>query len=461
MGDRTIGEIKAEFSQRIDAGEILSVEARPGSPDRAFTTPDMLALERETLDRMRAGQQTQKPIASEHLMTSLDRDYPHLSETQRGAVHHILDRRDQVVVLDGVAGAGKTTTLAAIRDGAERAGYEVRGFAPTSRAAHQLADVGIASSTLQRHLAWNEARTDEGPRFYVLDESSLASTKQMHAFLHRLDAHDRVLLVGDARQHQAIDAGRPYEQLQDAGVSVAHLTDIVRQRDPALKDVVRQLSDGEIGRAMEALDKQGRIHEIADPQERYRQIAREYAKHPDSTLVVSPDNQSRMELNQVIHRELQRTGRVDAHDQTTRVLVARADVTGADRQWAERYQSGDVVRYTKGSQAFGLQAGEYARVDGADSQRTRSRSPARMATTSRTIRAVCKAWRCIGKRNARSRPEIASSSRPPIGRGTSPTANSGPLNRSMGQETSACGSMLAAPWPSPFVIIPISITGTR
>jgi conjugative relaxase-like TrwC/TraI family protein len=369
MGDRTLGEIKSELAQRVEAGEFLSAQARPGSPDRAFTTPEMQALERETIDRMRAGQQTQRPIASEDVTRSLDRDYAHLSETQRAAVHHILDSRDHVVALDGVAGAGKTTTLAAIRDGAERAGYEVQGFAPTSRAAHQLADAGIPSSTLQRHLAWEEARTDERPRFYVLDESSLASTKQMHAFLHRLDAHDRVLLVGDARQHQAIDAGRPYEQLQDAGVSVAHLNDIVRQRDPALKDVVRQLSDGEIGRAMQALDKQGRIHEIADPQERYREIAREYAKHPDGTLVVSPDNQSRMELNQVIHRELQRTGRVDACDQTTRVLVARADITGADRQWAERYQRGDVVRYTKGSQALGLQAGEYARVEGADSRK--------------------------------------------------------------------------------------------
>lgn len=368
MGDRTLDEIKAEVVQRVNAGEFLSMDARPGSPDRAFTTPGMLALERETIDRMRAGQHMQTPIASEHHLASLDRDYQHLSETQRAAVHHILGSRDQVVALDGVAGTGKTTTLAAVRDGAERAGYEVQGFAPTSRAAHQLADAGIPSSTLQRHLAWNEARSDERPRFYVLDESSLASTKQMHTFLHRLDAHDRVLLVGDARQHQAIDAGRPYEQLQDAGVSVAHLTDIVRQRDPALKDVVRQLSDGDVGRAMQALDKQGRIHEIADPQERYRDIAREYAKHPDSTLVVSPDNQSRTELNQVIHRELQRTGRVDAQDQTTRVLIARSDVTGPDRQWAERYQRGDVVRYTKGSQSLGIEAGEYARVERADAQ---------------------------------------------------------------------------------------------
>jgi ATP-dependent exoDNAse (exonuclease V) alpha subunit len=53
-------------------------------------------------------------------------------------------------------------------------------------------------------------------RLYVLDESSLASTKQMHTFLERLGPQDRVLLVGDVRQHEAVDAGRPYHQLQEA-----------------------------------------------------------------------------------------------------------------------------------------------------------------------------------------------------------------------------------------------------
>jgi hypothetical protein len=45
-----------------------------------------------------------------------------------------------------------------------------------------------------------------------------------------------------------------------------------------------------------------------------------------------------------------------------RVLVARQEVTGADRQWAAQYHQGDVVRYTKGSHTYGLAAGEYARV---------------------------------------------------------------------------------------------------
>lgn len=46
-----------------------------------------------------------------------------------------------------------------------------------------------------------------------------------------------------------------------------------------------------------------------------------------------------------------------------RVLVARQEITGADRQWAEQYEPGNIVRYTKGSKTQGIEAGEYARVE--------------------------------------------------------------------------------------------------
>ena len=54
---------------------------------------------------------------------------------------------------------------------------------------------------------------------------------------------------------------------------------------------------------------------------------------------------------------------MDRAEHGVRVLVARQDITGADRQWAQRYDRGDVVRYSKGSKTFGLDAGAYARVE--------------------------------------------------------------------------------------------------
>jgi AAA domain len=49
----------------------------------------------------------------------IERTHPHLSKAQRYVVEQILASRDRVVALEGVAGAGKTTTLTAIRAAAE------------------------------------------------------------------------------------------------------------------------------------------------------------------------------------------------------------------------------------------------------------------------------------------------------------------------------------------------------
>src|SRR5207249_3345934 len=158
------------------------------------------------------------------------------------------------------------------------------------------------------------------------------------------------------------------EQLQEAGIQTARLDEIIRQKDPALKEVVEHLSRGEVKEAIEKLDTQSRVHEIADPNERLKAISHEYAKQPEGTLVVSPDNQSRMEINRMIHTEMQKTGQVGHRERNVRVLVARQEITGADRQWAEQYEPGNIVRYTKGSKTHGIEAGEYARVEGANEQ---------------------------------------------------------------------------------------------
>jgi ATP-dependent exoDNAse (exonuclease V) alpha subunit len=323
----------------------------------------MIAYEQDTIKAMREGQGQHVPIAGFETRRDIEREHSHLSQSQRAAVEQILSSRDHVMALEGVAGAGKTTSLASIRDAAEREGYKVEGFAPTSRAAHQLREAGIEASTLQRHLVSMQDAHNERKHLYILDESSLASSKQMNQFLHRLMDRDRVLLVGDTRQHEAVEAGKPYQQLREAGIGTARLDEIVRQKDPALKEVVQQLARGDVREAMEKLDAQGRVHEIVDRGERLKQIARDYTRKPEGTLVVSPDNESRREINDAIHRRMQSEGQVKAEEYRYLVLAARQEITGADRQWAGQYELGDVVRYTRGSKTHGIKAGEYGRVE--------------------------------------------------------------------------------------------------
>jgi ATP-dependent exoDNAse (exonuclease V) alpha subunit len=331
----------------------------------------MIGYERDTIAMMRAGKNQHDPLASSDTRREFEEKHVHLSSSQRAAVEQILSSQDKITGLEGTAGAGKTTSLAAVREAVESEGYEVRGLAPTSRAAHKLSESGIESGTLQRHL-YREGGPDDGQKtLYILDESSLASTKQLNQFLHQLHDQDRVLLVGDTRQHEAVEAGRPYQQLQEAGMQTAHLDEIVRQKDPALKEAVEQLARGNVWEAIGNLDQQGRVHEFADRTERLTEISREYAREPKGTLVISPDNESRRELNALIHREMQDRGEVSQEEHKVRVLDSRQDMTGADRQWATQYEPGDVVRYSRGSKVMGVEPGEYARVENVDAKEYR------------------------------------------------------------------------------------------
>jgi conjugative relaxase-like TrwC/TraI family protein len=294
-----------------------------------------------------------------------------VNAAQRQAVDEIFLSREKVVGLDGIAGAGKTTTLSVIREGTEAEGYRVEGFAPTSRAAQKLGEAGMETSTLQKHLVHGQQPDSGEKRLYVLDESSLASTRQVREFLDRLHANDRVLLVGDRRQHEAVEAGRPFAQLQDAGMKTVKLEEIVRQRDPELKQVVEQLAQGEVQEAIQNLDRQGRVHEIQGHDERIAAIAKDYAQSPENTLVISPDNRSRTEINERIHAELQRCGLVSSEEHHIRTLVPRQDLTGADRTWAERYEVGDVLRYSRSSKETSIGKGKYAQVKSIDGPKNR------------------------------------------------------------------------------------------
>ena len=367
MGETTYAQVRQEFAHRAARGEFRTVGA-----GQQYTTATMLRMEREIVAKMQEGNQrgmNDPMLVSPQIRIATEDRHAELNASQRQAVEQIFLSREKMVGLDGVAGAGKTTTLAVIREGAEAQGYKVEGFAPTSRAAQKLADAGMETSTLQKHLARGEKPDTGERRLYVLDESSLASTRQMHEFVNRLHPNDRVLLVGDRRQHEAVEAGRPFAQLQDAGMKTVKLEEIVRQKNPELKQVVEQLARGEVREAVRGLEQQGRVHEISGHEERIGAIAKEYTKSPEGTLVVSPDNRSRVEINLAIRAEMQERGLVSKEEHPIAALVPRQDLTGPERTWAARYEFNDAVRYARASKETGMERGEYARVKSVDAEK--------------------------------------------------------------------------------------------
>jgi conjugative relaxase-like TrwC/TraI family protein len=363
MGEITHGQIRSNLDARLASGEFRIIERPQSIPGRQFTTAKTIEAEHEIIRKVREGQNHIEPVLLRPRAIALADQHPHLNHAQKSVIEDVLSSPDRIQGIQGFAGSGKTTTLTVIRSASETQGYQVEGLAPTSRAARQLNDAGIESGTLQGFIA-RAANPDPGEHkhFYVVDESSLASTNQMREFLSRLGPNDRVLLVGDTRQHQGVEAGRPFEQLQEAGMRTATLDDIVRQKDPALKSVVELLATGQVSAALDTLQQQGHVREIPVTEERIRAIAKSYVESPDNTLIVSPDNASRRELNVAVRHELKAAGSLAPEDHTFRVLVQRQDMTGAERSWASHYEINDVVRYTRGSKSIGIEAATYASV---------------------------------------------------------------------------------------------------
>ena len=87
--------------------------------------------------------------------------------------------------------------------------------------------------------------------------------------------------------------------------------------------------------------------------------------------LISPDNASRVELNQAIRSELRERGGLHGTDIEFRVLAARSELNSEDRKWAAQYQAGDVLQYSRGSKELGIAPLGYATVRAVDEQANR------------------------------------------------------------------------------------------
>jgi conjugative relaxase-like TrwC/TraI family protein len=371
MGEVSFSEVQSEFQRRREEGEFRSVQGQKHSSGRSFTTPETIAAERANVRHVLDGRDAAKPMLSDRAAEKQAQSRDFLNDAQRTAIREVLTSTDRVHGFQGLAGTGKTSALSSIREGAEQGGYKVEGFAPTSKAAGQLREAGIEANTLQSFLARQKEPDPASKHLYMLDESSLASTKQMRAFLEKIRPEDRVLVIGDIRQHQGVDAGRPFQQMQEAGMQTSKLDTIMRQKDPELLRAVQHLATNETEKGIALLSEQGRVTQLANAPERIAAIARDYAAKPENTIIVSPDNRSRQQINEAVRGELLKAGTLAEDGRQFLTLSHRSDMTGPDRTWAAMYRPGDVVQYERGSKAEGIERSSFGVVRSSDATANR------------------------------------------------------------------------------------------
>ncbi len=261
-------EICALREQVLQHQDIVKLRSTDGQ--ERFTTREMLRVESELLTGAESRRGENQHQVSGHRAeaaikrTEAERGFS-LSGEQRAAVQHLVGGTDGVALVVGVAGAGKTTMLAAARRAWEFAGFEVRGAAIAARAAGGLAEgAGIRSQTLAALLYEIEGRDGLPPArpltardVVVIDEGSMIGSKQMA----RIEAAARaagakLAIIGDERQLQAIAAGGAFAALRRR-VGAAEIATSTRQNDATHREAVDAIRSGEIGQALDYFHERG------------------------------------------------------------------------------------------------------------------------------------------------------------------------------------------------------------
>ncbi len=338
---QTQGQAEASVDSAIQRGALVAAEAR-------FATPEAKRGEIRILGIEKAGRGAVAPVASTESVASMLASSD-LNTGQRDAVAMVLTARDRFVGIQGLAGTGKSHMLSKAVAGIKaetcrlsgKHGYRVIGLAPYASQNEALTSLGMESQTLASFLArTSQQRTLDRHSIVFLDEAGVVPAHQLEKLMAIIEKQDaRLILSGDRKQTHAVEAGKPFEQLQDAGMTKAFLTEIKRQKNEAIRAAVVHAANDEVPRAVAVLHHT--IVEVRKDAQRHARLAQAYVQLPEAerseTLIVAGTNDARRAINALV-----RDGLALRNGRPVEVLN-NVDMTRAELQSAQSYDAGQIV----------------------------------------------------------------------------------------------------------------------
>ncbi|GAB5097488.1 MobF family relaxase [Caballeronia sp. HLA56] len=347
---------RAQARVLVDAGIVQGRLERLGS---RFTTHIAQRRERDILALERAGRAVIVPrITTKHIETYLatrtrTAERPGLNVEQARAVAHIADATNRFIAVPGFAGVGKSYMTRSAKELLEQHGYTVTALAPYGSQKKALESEGIEARTLQSFLKAKNKKLDSNMVVFI-DEAGVIPARQMLETMKIVQEHGaRVVFLGDTAQTKAVEAGKPFQQLLNAGMQSTEIRTIQRQKDP---DLLKAVELAATGKTADSLAYVKRIREVKDSSSRYGEIVKAYADLTPaqriSTLVITGTNQSRKAINEGIQQALGLKGTGREY-----TLLDRLDTTQAERRHSKYYEKGAIIIPERDYQV-GLKRGE-------------------------------------------------------------------------------------------------------
>ena len=192
----------------------------------------------------------------------------HLSKKQADAVRYAAEE-GQIKIIEGRAGAGKSFTMGAVVKALGEDGYEVWGTAVAWKAVKVLCDdTGIEFGGDKRGMAihgllekWKAGKIDIGKQSaVVVDEAGMLSLKQMEDLVEMARSTGcRIILTGDSRQLEAVQAGAPFRAISSIFGSYV-LDEIIRQNHQWARKASVQFSMRQTSDALREYHDRGFVH---------------------------------------------------------------------------------------------------------------------------------------------------------------------------------------------------------
>ncbi|GAA3533315.1 hypothetical protein AFL01nite_18550 [Aeromicrobium flavum] len=276
--------------------------------------------------------------------------------------HEIVDRithraeAQSITIVEGAAGAGKTSRLTATRQAVEADGHQMMLVSPTRKAAQVAAgEVGTVAHSVAWLLHQHGYRWDEDGRWtrlpadpmpsarlhprdvLVVDEAGMLDQDTARALLRLADeCRATVLLVGDRHQLPAVGRGGVLDlAVRYAPDRVTQLDGVRRFTDPAYASLSLRMRTGEKpGEVFDELLRRGEI--VVYPSDVERQAALT-ARATFGDLVVADTREQVARINALAHRV-----RRDNREVTDRVVTSSGERIGVGDTVATRRNDHDA-----------------------------------------------------------------------------------------------------------------------
>jgi conjugative relaxase-like TrwC/TraI family protein len=374
LGEVRLSDIRPLAEDHEARRKLLEVRQPTGDLilTRGRTTRRTARLELALSDHLALALNDAAPLAVEARLREASEKYG-LTTVQEAGLVHLGSSSDRLVGVHGVAGAGKSTLVGALRDASDEL-FSMIALAPTSSAAAQLGKrAGIESRTVASLIARGGWGLDENS-VLILDEAGQLGNRQAIRLLQlsRISGA-RLILLGDNRQTGAIEQGKPFWLMQQLGLSRVDMMVSVRQETRAMKAAVALARAGDYAGSLENLDK---VLIAEKPQELAGGLVREWTRlKPETrrtTNILVLDNATRLIVNSKVREALRTEGAIGAEDVRLSVLTP-AGLSDAEKRYARYYTRGQILTFSRGIARLGIaKDGEYLVVrmatDDADRQ---------------------------------------------------------------------------------------------